>query len=177
MEWFDEEAEAQAREAARQERFSKILVLKHMYRPEELQESLDFGDQLAEEIIEECEERLGVTGLTVQIIEEHSQEGMCTVKFKRAVEASAAAKLMNGRFFAGQRVSATIYDGSFQIPKKKLTRKTDFGDDKDEKVRLEEFSKYIEDESNSDNESESSDNSDSSDNSEISDNCEINDKC
>ena len=45
---------------------------------------------------------------------------MCTVKFKSDIEAQAAAKLMNGRLFAGMRVSATIYDGSFRYPKTNL---------------------------------------------------------
>ena len=91
-----------------------------MYRPEELAESpLDFSMQLAEEISEECEARLGVTDCSVQVVEEKADEGMCTVKFNTSIEAQAASKLMNGRLFAGLKVSATIYDGSFSLPKSK----------------------------------------------------------
>lgn len=160
LEWFDEEAEAQAREAARQERFSKVLILRNMYRPEELEESLDFALQLTEEIAEECEEKLVITDCSVQVIEERADEGMCSVKFKKAIEAQAAAKLMNGRLFAGLRVSATIYDGSFPLPKKR----TDLvGAHADEQARLEAFSKYIEENASDNSDSEQSE-SESSDN-------------
>lgn len=166
LEWFDEEAEAQAREAARQERFSKILVLRNMYRPEELQESpLDFSVQLADEISEECEVKLGVSDCSVQVLEERADEGMCTVKFKKAIEAQAAAKLMNGRLFAGLRVSATIYDGSFPLPKKQNQLKSG---DEDEQARLEAFSKFIENgNSESDNEESEEESESESDDEQI----------
>lgn len=122
-----------------------------MYRPEELTESLDFPLQLAEEIAEECEEKLGVTDCSVQLIEERAEEGMCTVKFKKAIEAQLALKLMNGRFFAGQRVMASIYDGSFPLPKRKTTR----NEDPDEQARLEAFSAFIEGESDGESDTES----------------------
>ena len=163
MEWFDEEGEAQAREAARQARFSKILVLRHMYRPEELKDDpLEFPIQLSEEISEECEEKLGISDCSVQVIEEKAEEGMCTVKFKSDIEAQAAAKLMNGRLFAGMRVSATIYDGSFPLPKKQIYKASKTGEE-DEQARLEAFSKFIENggdeaEDSADSDSESSDN-------------------
>ena len=142
LEWYDEEAEAQARESARQSRYSKILVLKNMYRPEELYESPEeFSSQLEEEIVEECEEKLGILDCSVQVIEERSEEGLCTVKFKNAFEAQMAAKLMNGRLFAGLRVIASIYDGSFQIPKKQSAKKIKYDNEGGEELRLEEFSK------------------------------------
>ena len=136
-----------------------------MYRPEELEDSLDFTFQLAEEISEECEEKLGVTDCSVQVVEERADEGMCTVKFKKAIEAQAAAKLMNGRLFAGLRVSATIYDGSFPLPKKQNSEKVNFNDDADEQARLEAFSKFIENGgSGSGSEEEGSSESERSDN-------------
>ncbi len=117
-----------------------------MYRPEELEESpLEFPIQLTEEIMEECEEKLGISDCNVQLVEERAVEGMCTVKFRTAIEAQAAAKLMNGRLFAGLRVSATIYDGSFPIPKKKSCK----SEDPNEQYRLEAFSKFIENGSDS----------------------------
>lgn len=133
-----------------------------MYRPEELEESpLEFPIQLTEEILEECEEKLGISDCSVQVVEEKADEGMCTIKFKTAIEAQATAKLMNGRLFAGLRVSATIYDGSFPLPK--IKRNTTTSEDPDEQLRLEAFSKFIEngsereeaEESASENDSES----------------------
>lgn len=121
-----------------------------MYRPEELEESpLEFPIQLTEEIMEECEEKLGILDCNVQLVEERAVEGMCTLKFKTAIEAQAAAKLMNGRLFAGLRVSATIYDGSFPLPKKKSSNAR--SEDPNEQYRLEAFSKFIENGSDSEN--------------------------
>lgn len=132
-----------------------------MYRPEELhQDPLEFPIQLAEEISEECEEKLGITDCNVQVIEESAEEGMCTVKFKSEIEAMAAAKLMNGRLFAGMRVSATIYDGSFQLPKKQQNKGRTPEEDV-EHLRLDAFSKFIEnntEDSESDEEEEKEDN-------------------
>ena len=112
-----------------------------MYRPQELEESLDFSVQLAEEIAEECKDKLGITDCSVQIVEDRAAEGTCTIKFKKTIEAQAAAKLMNGRMFAGLRVSATIYDGSFPLPKKQNLK---MSADEEEQARLEAFSKFIE---------------------------------
>lgn len=112
-----------------------------MYRPEELEESLDFSVQLVDEIAGECEDKLGITDCSVQIVEERATEGTCTIKFKKTIEAQAAAKLMNGRMFAGLRVSATIYDGSFPLSKK---QNLNMGADEEEQARLEAFSKFIE---------------------------------
>lgn len=165
LEWFDEEGEAQAREAVRQARFAKILVLRNMYRPEELhQDPLEFPIQLSDEIREECEQRLGVTDCSVQVIEDRAAEGMCTIKFKSEIEAKAASKLMNGRLFAGMRVSALIYDGSFPLPKKQQRASSKTADEDEEQARLDAFSKFIE---NGDDGSES----DGSDESEREDPC------
>lgn len=126
-----------------------------MYRSEELEESpIDFSVQLAGEIAEECEEKLGITDCSVQVIEEFASEGMCTVKFKKPIEARAAAKLMNGRLFAGLRVMATIYDGSFSLPKTQNLKNVEA--DEEEQARLEAFSKFIENGSDQNDDSEES---------------------
>ena len=167
MEWFDEEGEAQAREAARIARFSKILVLRNMYRPEELhQDPLEFPIQLSEDICEECEGKLGISDCSVQVVEDKAEEGMCTVKFKSDIEALAASKLMNGRLFAGLKVSANIYDGSFPLPKKQQPSRI-IGEEEAEQARLEAFSKFIE--NGKGNDSEESEESDESKESESED--------
>lgn len=156
LEWFDEEAEAAAKEIAKRARWAKIVVLKNMYTPAELEaDPLGFPVQLADEIIEECQERLGIDECSVQLVENEALPGGCTVKFKSELEAAAAVKLMDGRWFDGRRVEASIYDGSFALPKK---TSTPAAVDEDQETRLEQFSRFIEEqgESESDNESESS---------------------
>ena len=155
MEWFDEDAEAAAKEEAKRARWAKIVVLKNMFTAAELEaDPLGFPVQLSDEIVEECQERLGIEECSVQLVEE--QPGVCTVKFKSELEAVAAVKLMNGRWFDGRRVEATIYDGSFALPKKKLATATAADD---EEARLEQFSKFIEgaESASEDEESEQSD--------------------
>lgn len=158
MEWFDEEAEAAAKEEAKRARWAKILILKHMYTREELEaDPLEFPLQLAEEITEECQERLGIESCSVKLIEDRAQDGLCSVKFKTDLEALAAQKLMNGRFFDGRRVGASIYDGSFSLsqPKPAATE--------DEEARLERFSRFIEGRESEDDEDEESNNESDSD--------------
>jgi HIV Tat-specific factor 1 len=141
LEWFDEDAEAAAKEEAKLARWAKIVVLKNMFTAAEVEaDPLGFPVELSDEIREECQERLGIEECSVQLVEE--QPGSCTVKFKSELEALAVVKLMHGRWFDGRRVEATLYDGSFALPKKKLLTQTE-----DEEARLEQFSKYIEGES------------------------------
>lgn len=133
-----------------------------MYRPEELhQDPLEFPIQLADEIREECEEKLGIVDCSVQVIEDRAEEGLCTVKFKSDIEAKAASRLMNGRLFAGMRVSALIYDGSFPLPKKQQ-KASKTGDEDEEQARLDAFSKFIENEGDGSEESENSEGSEDS---------------
>ncbi len=139
LEWFEEDAEAIAKEEAKLARWAKIVVLKNMYTTEELEaDPLGFPVQLSDEIVEECQERLGIEECSVQLVEE--LPGVCTLKFKSDLEALAAIKLMHGRWFDGRRVEASIYDGSIALPKKKSTTVAL----EDEEARLEQFSKFIE---------------------------------
>lgn len=156
------EAEAAAKEEAKQARWAKILILKHMYTPQELEaDPLEFPLQLAEEITEECQERLGIESCSVKLIEDRAEEGLCSVKFKSDLEALAAQKLMNGRYFDGRRVEATIYDGSFALSQPKTVAA------EDEEARLERFSRFIEgresDNEDSERDDENEDGSDGED--------------
>ncbi|KAJ1727880.1 hypothetical protein LPJ61_004341 [Coemansia biformis] len=63
---------------------------------------------LAEDVRGECE-RLGkVTSVKVY---DGSEDGVVAVKFGDELAAGACVKVMNGRFFAGRQVEASIYDG------------------------------------------------------------------
>lgn len=155
------EAEAAAKEEAKRARWAKILILKHMYTPKELEaDPLEFPLQLSEEITEECQERLGIESCSVKVIEDRAEEGLCSVKFKSDLEALAAQKLMNGRYFDGRRVEATIYDGSFPLSQPKAVTI------EDEEARLERFSRFIEGRESDHEESENDDESDEEDDDE-----------
>lgn len=87
----------------------RIIVLKHMYSPEEaLSEGSEFYKELADEIQEECA-KVGQV-LKVTPIQRHKL-GIVCVKFKTSSEAEECIRVMDGRFFAGRTVEASFYDG------------------------------------------------------------------
>ncbi|KAJ2457672.1 hypothetical protein GGF42_002538 [Coemansia sp. RSA 2424] len=63
---------------------------------------------LAEDVRSECEMLGTVTSVKVYDL---SENGVVAVKFKDELSAQACVKAMNGRFFAGRQIEATIYDG------------------------------------------------------------------
>lgn len=140
LEWYDVAGEEEARLA----RFAKIVVLRHMYTVTDLEDDpLAFPVALADEIREECEERIDGAVCSVQLVEELAMDGVCTVKFRRDADAHAAVRLMHGRWFDGRRVEASIYDGSFPLPKaKRPTFMT--SEQREDEERLAAFSEWIE---------------------------------
>lgn len=65
---------------------------------------------------------------------------MCSVKFGTEEAANACVELMNGRYFAGKRVEAEIYDGKTKY----TTKATGEDAEKEEAARLENFAKWLE---------------------------------
>lgn len=87
----------------------RIVVLKHMYTLEEaVAGGNDFYIELADEIGEEAA-RIGQV-LKVTPIEGHKLGVVC-IKFKTSAEAEECIRVMDGRFFGGQTVEASFYDG------------------------------------------------------------------
>jgi len=75
-------------------------------------------------------------------------DGIMTVKFKEPIAAQACILKMNRRFFAGRQVEAFLYDGKRRYRKSgpgTNASTTGTGDtDVEEKKRLEEFARFLE---------------------------------
>lgn len=63
------------------------------------------------------------------------------MKFKTDEAANACIELMNGRYFAGRKVEAEIYDGKTKYATGKGTGEDA---DREEAARLESFAKWLE---------------------------------
>lgn len=120
-------------------KWDKLVILKHMFTLQELEEDPALILDLKEDVREECEKLGEITNV---VLYDKEEDGVITVKFKDTYGAQACVKLMDGRFFAGRRVEAYIADGSEKFKKTKTIEVTE----DDEAARLESFGKFLEEE-------------------------------
>ena len=118
-------------------RWDKVVVLKHMFTLKELEEDPAALLDITEDVREECEKFGKVTNVTLYDKEE---DGVVTIRFGNSMSAEACVKVFEGRWFDGRRVEAYIADGNERFKKSKKN-----ADDGDEVERLENFSRFIED--------------------------------
>ncbi|KAH8598733.1 hypothetical protein B0O99DRAFT_614046 [Bisporella sp. PMI_857] len=111
--WSDDEASTVAETGSR---WDKVVILKHMFTLEELQEDPAALLDIKDDIREECGKLGEVTNVVLFDLEE---EGIVSVRFTNAQSANACVDLMNGRAFAGQKVEAYIATGKEQFRKSK----------------------------------------------------------
>jgi len=105
----------------------KMVILKHMFTLEELQEDPAALLEIKEDIRGECEKLGEVTNVVLYDLE---TDGVVSIKYKRPESADACVQLMNGRSFAGQVVEAYIPTGRVKFKKSKDDA-NDAGSDED----------------------------------------------
>jgi HIV Tat-specific factor 1 len=121
-------------------RWEKTVILKNVFTAAELAEDPLAASEIREDIIAGCEEGAGPVSSVVLF--EHDPAGVVSVKFEDRDDALRCVELMNGRFFAGHRLTAKIYDGRERFQRKK--KDTDDTTGTDEGKRLEEFGNWLE---------------------------------
>ncbi|KAK3807943.1 MAG: hypothetical protein J3R72DRAFT_99007 [Linnemannia gamsii] len=131
LDWFDDENLVKA------DKWNKVCILKHMFTLQELEADPTLLLDLKEDIREECEKCGDVTNV---VIYDHHPEGVVSVRFKEKESAELCVKLMSGRFFAGQRVIAEIYDGHTKYESQKSKEELE----EEEKMRLDRYAKWLE---------------------------------
>lgn len=94
----------------------KMVILKHMFTREELDEDPAALLEIKEDIREECGKLGDVTNVVLYDLE---PEGVVSVKYKRPESADACVQLMDGRNFGGQRVEAYIPSERIKFKKSK----------------------------------------------------------
>ncbi|EPQ57458.1 hypothetical protein GLOTRDRAFT_58836 [Gloeophyllum trabeum ATCC 11539] len=118
---------------------SRVVVLKHMFTLQELEEDASLLLDLKEDVREECSTLGEVTNV---VLYDAEPEGIMTVKFRDPLSAQACVLKMNGRFFAGRRIEASLYSGRQRF--KKSGGEIDLeGGEEAEKKRLAEFEQWL----------------------------------
>jgi HIV Tat-specific factor 1 len=111
--WSDDESSSIVETSSK---WDKVVILKHMFTLEELEEDPAAILDIKEDIREECSKLGEVTNVLLFDLE---TEGVASVRFANAEAARACIDLMDGRSFAGQKVEAYISDGKEQFKKSK----------------------------------------------------------
>ncbi|KAG0333540.1 hypothetical protein BG000_009084 [Podila horticola] len=134
LDWFEDDENL-----VKADKWNKVCILKHMFTIAELEADPTLLLDLKEDIREECEKVGEVTNV---IIYDQHPEGVVSVRFKDKESALLCVKLMSGRFFAGQRVEADIYDGHTKYENTKTKEQIE----EEEKQRLDRYAKWLESE-------------------------------
>lgn len=119
-----------------------MVILKHVFTLEELAKEPDFVDDIKQDMEDASAEHGEVKNITVFDLED---DGIVTVRFSNNTAAKSFARKSDGRLYDGRTLEAYVGTG---LEKFKKTRKGAKDKDAAEAKRLEEYSKYIE--SNSD---------------------------
>ncbi|KAI3459105.1 hypothetical protein Pfo_015768 [Paulownia fortunei] len=85
------------------------VILRYMFTPAELRADENLRSELEEDVRDECG-KLGPLD-SVKVCENHPQ-GVVLVKYKDGKDAHKCIELMNGRWFGGKQIHASMDDGS-----------------------------------------------------------------
>ncbi|KAH8083783.1 hypothetical protein BXZ70DRAFT_900532 [Cristinia sonorae] len=130
-----EEDRIQAENRAR-----RVVVLKHMFTLAELKEDATLLLDLKEDVREECSTLGEVTNVVLYDLE---PEGVMTVKFRDPLSAQACVLKMNGRFFSGRQVEASLYSGKQRFKRGGANDEYEGGGEEGEKRRLDDFANWL----------------------------------
>lgn len=114
----------------------KVVIIKNFFDPTEFDKDPTLIPEYKQDVEEECTAKCG----PVKKIEiyDRNPEGVVAVFFKEFEHADKCVELMDGRFFAGRQLSAQNWDGRTKYKIKET--------EEEEKRRIEEWNKYLEDE-------------------------------
>ncbi|KZV73351.1 hypothetical protein PENSPDRAFT_649077 [Peniophora sp. CONT] len=119
---------------------NRVVVLKHMFTLKELEEDKSLLLDLKEDVREECEALGNVTNV---VLYDAEPDGIMTVKFRDPVSAQACVLKMNGRFFAGRRIEASLWGGKARFKRSGYTDDVEGEGDAAEKKRLDDFAQWL----------------------------------
>ncbi|GJJ06061.1 hypothetical protein Clacol_000249 [Clathrus columnatus] len=119
---------------------NRVVILKHMFTLEELEKDATLLLDLKEDVREECETLGDVTNV---VLYDKEPEGIMTVKFRDPVSAQACVIKLNGRFFAGRRIQASIYTGSQRFKRSGMEETGEDDSEEAEKARLDNFAEWL----------------------------------
>lgn len=97
-------------------KWEKVVILKHMFTLEELEEDPAVILDIKEDIREECSKIGDVTNVVLFDLE---PEGVASVRFVTAEAARQCVNIMHGRNFGGQKIEAYVSEGRDHFRKSK----------------------------------------------------------
>lgn len=111
----------------------RIIVFKNMFNLEDFKKNPVLITDLRNDLKKECEDKFGEVRKV--IVFDRNKEGVCSVAFATFEAADACLPVMNGRWFAGRRISAERWDGvtSYKVEET----------DQEREQRLGEWEKYL----------------------------------
>ncbi|KAG9316468.1 hypothetical protein JVU11DRAFT_2504 [Chiua virens] len=121
-------------------RNSRVVVLKHMFSLKELDEDASLLLDLKEDVRDEC---LTLGEVTNVVLYDKEPEGIMTIKFRDPLSAQACILKMNGRFFAGRRIEASLYVGKQHFKRSGVGDDIEGDSDEAEKKRLDNFATWL----------------------------------
>ncbi|KPI42193.1 Splicing factor U2AF-associated protein 2 [Cyphellophora attinorum] len=126
-------------------KFDKVVILKHMFTPAELEEDPSAILDIKEDIRDECAKLGAVTNVILYDLE---PAGVASVKFSDPDAAKACVETMNGRWFDERQLVAYISTGDEKFKKSKGKSNVVGGDESDEGEggRLDAFGEWLEQE-------------------------------
>ncbi|KAF9585220.1 hypothetical protein BGW38_003361 [Lunasporangiospora selenospora] len=133
LDWYEDDDRL-----SKAEKWNKVCILKRMFTLAELEADPSLLLDLKEDIREECEKVGEVTNV---IIYDRNPDGVVAVRFKEKESTPLCVQLMNGRYFAGQRVQAEVYDGHTKYEGAQRSKEEL---EEEEKQRLERYAKWLE---------------------------------
>ncbi|MCJ1284772.1 hypothetical protein MMC26_004108 [Xylographa opegraphella] len=129
-------------------RWDKVVILKHMFTLEELEEDPAAMLDIKEDIREECAKLGEVTNV---VLFDKEPDGVASVRYSNPEAANACVKVMSGRFFSSKHVIAYIATGAEKFAKsneKKANIDVDVvegaAQDEEEGKRLDKFGSWLE---------------------------------
>lgn len=118
----------------------RIVILRNIFDPAEAaQGGPTFLAELEADVVPELEDACGAVSKAT-VFARHP-EGVIAIKFASAAGAAACIGVMNGRFYAQRKISASLFDGvtDFSAPPKFVAAA-----EADEVARIDDFGKWLE---------------------------------
>ncbi|KAI5295787.1 hypothetical protein KEM52_000221 [Ascosphaera acerosa] len=146
--WDDDDV--QTIQTKQPSKWDKVVILKHMFTLQELEQDPAAILDIKEDIRDECSKLGDVTNV---VLYDKEEEGIVLVRFASPEAAQHCLRSMNGRYFGGTQVEAYIPDREPRF-RKSGQRKVDIDDlgegweaadaEDEEAARLEKFSSWLE---------------------------------
>ncbi|KAL4074048.1 hypothetical protein V8B97DRAFT_1865601 [Scleroderma yunnanense] len=143
QEWDDEDGFGPAKTEDtlnNPDRSSRVVVLKYMFSLEELDEDPTLLLDLKDDVRAECSKLGEVTNV---VLYDKESDGVMTVKYRDPLSAQACVLKMNGRFFAGRRIEASLYTGKQRFKRSGVGGDFEGELDEAEKSRLDKFANWL----------------------------------